>query len=339
MSGRVFEFVDLDNHQSFIQLGETFGGVLHNDSFLFDNDIVSGELFKANPENDLWIRKWKLTLSEKITLRKLPAPIHTDKKFCLVYFLNPSIFQLKKLRKGVTVPNHRSNIFFTSDAQLDFSVLPKQPFYVLDIAFTASWLKSQSEDADESFKDQVNQFLQYRDNDVLLKPCSVEEYRTLREFELFRNTKKGNPGLFIRSRAYKLIIDFFCKLFNPAAINCKRRTILYEQIMEAEKLIVSNLRHLPCIDEIAQRVNLSTSSLRRQFQLVFGKGIEDYHIIRKMEVAKNLLLQKKFAIKEVATICGYKQTSAFIEMFTRQYGCSPGILKASQKKIQAPQFR
>ena len=334
MSESVFEFVDLDNHESFLRLGKRLGGEFNNGCFLFNNNTVCGEISKASPENNLCVRKSKLTLSEQIVLRKLPPPANSEKKFCLLYFLNPSIFLLKKYKRGMTIAGHRSNLFFSSKASMDFSVLPKQPFYALDIAFTASWLNNQFEDAPASFKEALQQFIHCADKDIRLESCSAEEYKTLREFELFMNTKERN-GLFIRSRVYKLITEFFCKVFDPNSFIKGRRTILYDQVMEAEKLIVANLGQLPNIRRIAQQVNLSTSSLRRQFRLVFEKGIEEYYIARKMELAKNLLLQNRFSIKEVARSCGYKQTSAFIEMFSRLYGYSPGTLKAWQNEIRS----
>ena len=97
--------------------------------------------------------------------------------------------------------------------------------------------------------------------------------------------------------------------------------------MEAEKLLLSDWKRLQSMESIARQVNMSVSSLLRQFHMVFGKSMEEYYITRKMERARDLLLQKKLSIKEISSQLGYKRASAFIETFTRQYGYPPGSLK------------
>src|SRR5687767_13445521 len=144
-----YDFVDLDSDSSFELFGKSLGGVLQNKTLSFDNDIAKGELVKAAPDDGLWIRKWKFTVLQKIILHKLPPPPDQDEtKFILIYFLNPEIFILKTDRKKIFVSGARNNMFLTNYVTMDFSVVPKQPFYLLDIAFTASWLLEQFSDAD-----------------------------------------------------------------------------------------------------------------------------------------------------------------------------------------------
>jgi len=323
----LYEFVDLDSVESFVQLGNRFGGQLRNGCLHFNTETVSGELFRSAPEPGLWIRKWKLTVSEKITLRKLPASSNADRKYCLVYFLNPSIFTVKKELKDVTLPTHRNNVFFTSNTLMDFSVVPKQPFYVLDIAFTTRWLMDQLDGLEsKSTMDLHNILVEYNTSMSLLS-CSVEEYKTLRELELFEENEKQDDVLFIRSRVYKLIGEFFRKFLQPGTSAALQGLVHYEQVMEAEKIVMSDLKHLQPIEKIAMQVNLSASTLLRQFHYLFGKGVEEYYIAKKMEMARMLIIRKKVAINQVAEMLGYKQASAFIETFTKINGYSPGTLK------------
>src|SRR5215217_2303879 len=154
-----YEFVDLDSDASFELFGKSLGGVLKNKSLYFDNHIAKGELVKATPEEGLWIHKWKFTVFQKIMLHKIPPVTKDEKKFILIYFLNPGIFILKSKGKKILVSGPRNNMFLTSCVTMDFSVVPKQPFYVLDIAFTASWLLKQFSDADSSFKNILDKYI------------------------------------------------------------------------------------------------------------------------------------------------------------------------------------
>jgi AraC family transcriptional regulator len=101
----------------------------------------------------------------------------------------------------------------------------------------------------------------------------------------------------------------------------------YEQIMLSEAILMNNLKSPPKIEEIAKTMNLTPSSLVRGFKRMFGKTLYKYHLENKMEFAKKLILEKGITVKKVAEMMGYKQTSAFIQSFTKQFNCSPGNLK------------
>ena len=81
MGVMMYEFVDLDDQEGFLRLGQGFGGVFHNGALRFSNEIVSGELVKVDAEAGLWLRKWNLMLSEKVVLRKLPAPEREEQRY------------------------------------------------------------------------------------------------------------------------------------------------------------------------------------------------------------------------------------------------------------------
>jgi AraC-like DNA-binding protein len=327
-----YEFTELDSEQSFASLGRSLGGVLKNNALCFNNHIAKGELLKSSPDNGLWIRKWKFTVLKKIVLHKLPALSAEERKFILVYFLNPAIFHLKNKRKNIRINGSRSNMFITSEVPMDFSVVPKQPFYVVDITFTATWLAEQLSDGDESFKNCLEEFLNNQKQVILTEPCTTEEYKILHELEL--SMLAGNEDiLFIRSRVYHLIMSFFSKVVNKRNAPLVQATIHYEQVMQAEMMIMENIKKPPTVDAIAKRVNMSVSSLLRQFKLVYGKSIHEYYVEKKMELAKKMILEKDISVKEMAEMLGYNQPSPFIETFTKQHGCSPGSLKLASGQL------
>jgi len=321
-----YEFVDLDSEESFQLLGKSLGGVLQNKTLSFDNDIAKGELIKSSPEAGLWIRKWKFTVFQKITMHKTPPTIPAEKKFILIYFLNPSIFFLNNKGKKISVSGSRNNLFFTSETMIDFSVIPKQPFYVLDITFTASWLLSQLNDANPSIKKIIEQYLLNSSDTILVESCNVDEYKTLHELEVSMLVNNEDV-LFIRSRSYNLIVTFLSKIVNREKTELIQRNVYYEQMMCAERMIMQNLKEAVQIETIARELNMSTSSLFRQFKLLYGKSIYEYYVEKKIELGKQMILEENMTIKEIAEMLGYKQPSSFIETFTKQYGYSPGSLK------------
>jgi len=240
--------------------------------------------------------------------------------------LNPAIFTLTHKGKRIRVNSVHNNIFLNSDIPIDFSVVPKQPFYVLDVAFTASWILGQLQDADPAFKSLLNKYIYNHAETIFIESCSVDEYKILHELEILMLTDSDDV-LFIRSRLYNLIISFFSKVSNREEAGLIHNAVSYGQVMQAERMIMEHLTTHLTIETIANKVNMSVSSLLRQFKLIFGKSIYEYHVEKKMDLAKKILLENNISVKEVAAMLGYNQPSAFIECFTRYHGYSPGKLK------------
>jgi AraC-like DNA-binding protein len=326
-----YAFVDLDSDYAFRLFGRSFGGVLKNKTLHFDNAVAKGELIKMTLDDGIWIRKWKLTVFQKINLHKLPVPAGGEIKFNLLYFLNPSLFNLKKNLKKLPVNSHHNNMFLSNEVVMDFNVVPKQPFYVMDIAFTASWLLQQFDDADPAFKMVLHQYVTRNAKTILMEPCNAEEYQTLHELEVSMQAGKDDV-LFIRSRIYKLICSFFNKVFVRKEASSIQCVVHYDQIGLAESMIMENLETPPKMETIARKVNMSVSSLLRQFKAMYGKSIHEYYVAQKMELAKRTLLGGKTTVKEIAVRLGYKQASAFIDTFTKYHGYSPGSLKTTRNQ-------
>ena len=325
----LYEFVELESDESFRLLGTAFNASCTNNVLLFDNSRVKGEIIKVSPEEGLWIRKWKMTVLDKITLQRNAAPDEHERKFSLIYFLNPSIFDLKSKSRKIKVGSRQSNMLLSNKLPMQFSVIPNQPFYVLDITFTDTWLLEQfGEDDKKLLIPHLEQHLQQ----VSIRPCHGHECKTLHELD-----KSMQPSsqdiVFIRSKIYSLVLGFFSEIINPNAARPKQITIHYDQMVEAESMLSAQLQSRPKIEEVAKKVNMSVSTLLRQFKTMYGKSVYEYHIEKKMELAKKMILEEKIAVKEVAKMLGYKQVSPFIESFSKQYGCTPGSMRDSRQKI------
>lgn len=317
-----YEFRELDDESSFRSFGEFFKGTLKDQTLCFDNEFGKGQLTRLEADKGLWIRKWSLNVHQNIILHKLPSGATAEKKFGLVYFLNPHLFDLKGHRKKIKCNSHHNNLFYCNAAKLDFSVTPGKPFYAIDIAFTASWLIKQLTEALDPYKKGMNQFLRTNREIVLMQPCIIEDYKTLHELEL-SDVGEQDP-LFIRSRVYKLVTNFFYKSFSPVKEKKEQYAIQYEKIMKVAGILTENPQKCPDIQTIASEVNMSISSLLRQFKLIYGKGINEYFLEYKMELAKKIMCENRITVKAVAYKLGYKQASPFIERFTKHHGFSPG---------------
>ena len=313
-------------------LGAALGGVQHGNSFSFDNEILKGEVVGSNADKGLFIRKWRLSALRGLMLRILGGANTSERKFRLYYFLSPTIFKLHNQRKKFHVSGSRNNIFLHDNLAIELQLGLKQTLYAFEIIFNHQWLTEQLNDADPTVKFNVDRYINESANSFLIEPFTLAEYQTLHELEVCM-LMDHSEDFYIRSRAYNLIISFFFKIINRKASRIIQTGGEYDQLTQAEMLIMENIQKPPSIATIARKVNMSVPTLLRKFKLIHGKSIHGYYVEKKMELAKRMILEHNITIKRMANILGYKQVSAFIETFSKEFGYTPGNLKSVSKKF------
>ena len=76
------------------------------------------------------------------------------------------------------------------------------------------------------------------------------------------------------------------------------------------------------LEELGPIFNYNYAYLSALFKKTTGKTLSEYHLERKMETGKALVLEKKKSISEIAKMLGYDLYS-FSKAFKRKYGVSP----------------
>ncbi len=84
----------------------------------------------------------------------------------------------------------------------------------------------------------------------------------------------------------------------------------------------------------AARNGLSYHRFRKLFKDYNQAAPHDYLLISRMEYAAQLLLHENIAIKALAQICGFEQTSSFSRMFKRKMGIAPTSFAETARKRQ-----
>ena len=101
-------------------------------------------------------------------------------------------------------------------------------------------------------------------------------------------------------------------------------------IMEAKRIIDSQLAFAPSCEELSQQVHLSLTKLTRGFSSFYGMPIHQYIIEQRLIQAAQLLLDGDRNVGEVATIVGYGKPSNFAAAFKKKYGVAPKNYRASR---------
>lgn len=74
---------------------------------------------------------------------------------------------------------------------------------------------------------------------------------------------------------------------------------------------------------LAHTVGTNEASLKKNFKAVYGTTVFGYLTARRMELAKQLLLEKELKVSAVAQEVGYKYASHFTAAFRKHFGILP----------------
>ncbi len=103
----------------------------------------------------------------------------------------------------------------------------------------------------------------------------------------------------------------------PAGIGPADRVRLAAEILERD------FEHPPSLAELATRVGLSETTLKRGFRQVFATTVFGYVRNRRMEEAGRLLESGAATVLEAATLVGYSNPSNFAAAFRQRFGVNP----------------
>lgn len=83
----------------------------------------------------------------------------------------------------------------------------------------------------------------------------------------------------------------------------------------------------PLIKSLAKQVALNEFKLKAGFRQYFNAGIFEWLLERKMQYARELILNTNLPVKEICILVGYPLTTNFITAFRRRFAVTPGTLR------------
>ncbi|MDO3694787.1 AraC family transcriptional regulator [Wenyingzhuangia sp. chi5] len=179
----------------------------------------------------------------------------------------------------------------------------------------------------KKFLDSDKGFISYQDIVPNAEGLSHEILHTLKTFndDIFNETQ-------LKSQAFSLISSFFKNVFRDVRKEKyqEKGKADYKKISECERLISINLNEpFVGIEIIAKKLNISPSKLKTDFKSVYGTSIMQYHIQKKMDFAKQLILNTDLQIKYIAQEVGYESKSKFSIAFKKKHGKLPSEIRVN----------
>ena len=143
----------------------------------------------------------------------------------------------------------------------------------------------------------------------------------IKSCELLSNIKDNNESILHT-------IEHIC--YEQYLHGNKSRNLSHEysdDIITVLKIMHDKMLEKLDIDELAAGVYLSHTGLIKKFKKQVGATPLDYIIMIRMRYAKQLLLETKFQINEIAAKCGYTNAYYFTNAFHKVFGMSPSAFR------------
>lgn len=94
---------------------------------------------------------------------------------------------------------------------------------------------------------------------------------------------------------------------------------------EARRLLEQDLAQPPTSFELAQRLGIGETTLRRAFKNEFGRSMLHYLRDRRLEVGRQMLRERKWQVAQVAYRMGYSDPANFTHAYKARFGHPPGM--------------
>jgi AraC-like DNA-binding protein len=104
------------------------------------------------------------------------------------------------------------------------------------------------------------------------------------------------------------------------------------EIWKARKFIEEHSGEELSLSKVAKAANISRNHLSEKFKEVAGVNFVDYVAQIRFEKARDLLLNSKLRISEIAFTAGFQSLSQFNRVFKKLSGKSPTEFRAAHRR-------
>lgn len=287
--------------------------------------FLKSNMYYCNPETELWVMISNLHFRKNLLMRnlydeKLPLEYH----FINIHVKTTTIVN-KSMINGLVTKGNAWSLFKAGWSQTEYHFKNSEEKNIT-IFFTGSWLEQQKEENPifrnsklADFFESPNTFLILDEADPVYESI-WHEMMELAEEGVDQNRES------IRQFTYQILLQFIEKLNteviseNHFKLNDNDR----KNIQRAEQFLNDHLfGDFPGIEKVARKVGVSPTKLKNDFKGMHGTSVYQYFSKQQMIAARELLLQRKYTIKEISSLFGYENASKFSAVFKKVNGINP----------------
>jgi AraC-like DNA-binding protein len=236
------------------------------------------------------------------------------------------VFSLSQERTDEFIysPAHNKSSLYSINFERRAFLSGNKPYKSVELIFSREWLtRNYSNTSGKIFK--LIQLLSKKKNPTLLQEVLDKSTYKIAHKVAADLQQKNISLLCIKAQIFTLLNNFFQRTVQRSQRNLKKNQALYHrQIKEIEKKLSQYYtEELPNIAVLAKEFNISSSTLKRQFKLIFNKSIYHYYLEQKMALGFAMLEEKNASVSEIAYRLGYQKINSFSKIFKKHYGILP----------------
>lgn len=137
----------------------------------------------------------------------------------------------------------------------------------------------------------------------------------------FENPSLVNEEILILK--LKEIILLLSQTQNAEAIQVILSQLFSPALYTFKQIIEANIFLQVCVEDLAQKTNLSVSSFKREFTKLYNDSPANYIKTQRLEKAAKLLMVSNERITDIAFDCGFNDLANFTKSFHDKYSVTP----------------
>ena len=290
---------------------------LIDDRLILKPKFGSGFIQNIKLQDGLSISFFNLQINKPTILNRIEIE---DNSHCLMHF-HYSKTEIKAFinNKPVIFHNLQHTVHFSSSTSPARYIVPSNlPINLIHIWMTREWLIQYLDTTDSNI---------YQD---------LIQNRPIALFDTLSYRLNSISNLTIDTTKRKILATIFEVLnFVIEKLESKNSKILNipskdrKAILEAKRIIENRMPDKLSIPALANHCKMSESKFKRLFKLELGTTPFQYHLRLKMNLAKQMLQEGKFKVKEVAMALNYSYMGNFSKQFSSIHGLLPSdIIKS-----------
>jgi len=179
-----------------------------------------------------------------------------------------------------------------------------------------------NEMADKFLSNYFSMLLKNRNHEPI-----VTDYRIIMDELIKEKIEHPLKIKFVYNRALLLIEKFVTGFIGKLEKNhqlIKLKDDEISRLMKVESLLVKDYAGAPpTISALSKVATMSPTKLKKDFKAMYGLPVYEYYQKNRMMRAKALLMEGRYAVKEVGMMVGYTNLGHFAATFKKEFGVLP----------------
>lgn len=151
--------------------------------------------------------------------------------------------------------------------------------------------------------------------------------QTIADFRLGKNLKHNRLADYgLLQLIQRIERDFVLTKQDPTTSKTNRSDVAVEEITA---LLLAELSSPINVAELCKTYMISHNHLNRCFHQKFGMSVSEFHMLQRLNFAKELIEGSALAFKVIAGFTGFTDSHHFNKKIRQHFGCSPSQMRDS----------